>query len=97
MIAPTEPTVKMSSGVGSFVLAWRWAARKISFCWPRFTASSSAAMLRSRPTKSCDTMCGNTMMSRSGRSGIAPRASALGRPSFLKNIGAPQASSASLA
>ena len=49
-----EPTAKMSSGVGSLVLAFRCAARKISL--PRFIASSSAAIDRSRPTKSCETM-----------------------------------------
>ncbi len=44
---------------------------------------------RSRPTKSCETMCGNTMMSRSGRSGTVRRFTS-GGPlpslSLLKNI-----------
>src|SRR6185369_14660805 len=74
----------MSSGVGSLVLALRCAAKKISLLWAM--ASSSAAMLRSRPTNSCETMCGNTMMSRSGNAGtifLAP----CPLPSFLKNMG----------
>src|SRR5882757_1030481 len=74
----------MSSGVGSLVLALRCAAKKISLLCA--IASSSAAMLRSRPTNSCDTMCGNTMMSRSGNAGttfFVP----VPLPSFLKNMG----------
>src|SRR3954471_19520432 len=74
----------MSSGVGSLVLALRCAAKKISLLCA--IASSSAAMLRSRPTNSCDTMWGNTMMSRSGSAGttfFVP----VPLPSFLKNMG----------
>ena len=58
---------KMSSGVGSLVFAFFCAARKISLS--RAIAASSALIDRSRPTKSWLTMCGKTMMSRSGRSG----------------------------
>src|SRR5690606_23424756 len=76
----------MSSGFGSFVLALFCAARKISLS--RAIASSRAAMLFSRPTNSCDTMCGNTMMSRSGSAGSGRRAAPPGLSllSFLKNI-----------
>src|SRR5450432_2383480 len=75
----------MSSGVGSFVLALFCAAKKISLS--RAIASSSAAMLFSRPTNSCDTMCGNTMMSLSGRAGTVRRGAALrSLGSFLKNM-----------
>src|SRR3954464_10647138 len=75
----------MSSELGSLVLALFCAARKMSLS--RAIASSRAAMLLSRPTKSCDTMCGDTMMSRSGRAGSVLRPGAgLSEPSFLKNI-----------
>jgi len=67
MIVPMVPTSKMSSGVGSFVLAFFCAASKISLCW--LIASSSALIDFSRPTKSGTTMCGNTMMSRKGSRG----------------------------
>ena len=70
MTMPSVPTAKMSSGVGSLVLAFFCAARKMSL--PRAIAASSAVIDRSRPTKSCDTMCGKTMMSRSGSSGADP-------------------------
>src|SRR5690242_6625975 len=87
MITPTEPTVKMSSDVGSLVFAFFCAARKISLFL--LIASSSAAIDRSRPTKSWETMCGKTMMSRRGKSGRSPRS---GAPrallSLLKNIAA---------
>src|SRR5258706_14715588 len=43
-------------------------------------------MLFSRPTNSCDTMCGNTMMSRSGNAGSGRRGTAGLSFSFLKNI-----------
>jgi hypothetical protein len=58
-------------------LAFRWAAKKMSLS--RAIAASSALIERSRPTKSCETMCGNTMMSRSGRSGTV-RLLTLGGP-----------------
>src|SRR5262245_3690683 len=75
----------MSSGVGSFVFALFCAARKISLS--RAIASSSAAMLLSRPTKSWLTMCGNTMMSRRGSAGSVRRGPwPLPSPSCLKNI-----------
>src|SRR6187397_1592070 len=74
----------MSSGVGSLVLALFCAAKKISLSCA--IASSSAAMLRSRPTNSCDTMCGNTMMSRSGSAGTTRLPPGLPLPSFLKNM-----------
>src|SRR5882672_5842297 len=75
----------MSSGVGSLVLALFWAARKISLS--RAIASSSAAMLFSRPTKSCETICGNTTMSRRGSAGRLRRGGAPGFSfSFLKNM-----------
>src|SRR5690348_2734610 len=78
----------MSSGVGSFVLAFFCAARKISLSRP--IASSSAAMLFSRPTKSREDMCGKTMMSRSGSAGRVRRTGASGLPlSCLKNIREP--------
>ena len=41
------------------------------------------------PTKSCETMCGNTMMSRRGKSGIASLLAVIGAlpsPSLLKNM-----------
>jgi hypothetical protein len=44
-------------------------------------------MLFSRPTKSWLTMCGNTMMSRSGRAGRVRREAVAGLSlSFLKNM-----------
>ena len=52
---------------GSFVLASFWAASRMNFCL--FIASSSARIDFWRPTKSGTTMCGKTMMSRSGSSG----------------------------
>ncbi len=69
MIVPTVPIVKMSSGMGSLVLALRWADRKISLYPPFPIASSSAPMDFSRPTNSGTTMCGKTTMSRNGSSG----------------------------
>ena len=67
MIVPIVPTAKMSSAEGSFVFAFFCAPRRMSLSLA--IASSSAAMDFSRPTNSGTTMCGNTMMSRSGRSG----------------------------
>src|SRR5450631_4533003 len=79
----------MSSGVGSLVFALFCAARKISLSCA--IASSSAAMLFSRPTNSCDTMCGNTMISRSGNAGTVRRGAALrSLGSFLKNMNLPR-------
>ncbi len=66
-MVPSVPISKMSSGEGSLVFAFFCAARRMSFSCA--IASSSAAMDFSRPTKSGTTMCGKTMMSRSGRSG----------------------------
>ena len=66
-MVPSVPTSKMSSGTGSFVLAFFWATSRISFSCP--IASSRAAIDFSRPTKSGTTMCGKTMMSRRGRRG----------------------------
>src|SRR5262245_22472786 len=57
----------MSSSAGSFVLASFCAARRMNFCL--FIASSRARIDFCRPTNSGTTMCGKTMMSRSGRSG----------------------------
>src|SRR5213596_772427 len=57
----------MSSSAGSLVLASFCAARRMNFCL--FIASSRARIDFCRPTKSGTTMCGKTMMSRSGRSG----------------------------
>src|SRR5437867_10709198 len=57
----------MSSSAGSLVFASFCAARRMNFCL--FIASSSARIDFWRPTKSGTTMCGKTMMSRSGRSG----------------------------
>src|SRR5690348_12079309 len=57
----------MSSSAGSLVLASFCAARRMNFCL--FIASSRARIDFWRPTKSGTTMCGNTMMSRSGRRG----------------------------
>src|SRR5688572_25460765 len=77
----------MSSGVGSLVFAFFWAASRISLSCA--IASSRAAIDFSRPTKSGTTMCGNTMMSRRGRRGSTRCFRAAGLPlSFLlKNIG----------
>src|SRR3954467_11110762 len=66
-MVPRVPISKMSSGAGSLVLAFFCAARRMSLSCA--IASSSAAMDFSRPTKSGTTMCGKTMMSRSGSSG----------------------------
>ena len=52
---------------GSFVFASFCAASRMNFCL--FIASSSALIDFWRPTKSGTTMCGKTMMSRSGSSG----------------------------
>src|SRR5688572_25316416 len=75
----------MSSGEGSFVLAFFCAARKISLSRP--IASSSAAMLFSRPTNSREDIWGKTMISRSGSAGRVRRDGCSGLPlSCLKNI-----------
>src|SRR5262249_42029857 len=57
----------MSSSAGSFVLASFWAASSTGRCL--LTASSSARIDFCRPTNSGTTMCGKTMMSRSGSRG----------------------------
>ena len=67
MMWPIVPTAKMSSSRGSLVLAFFWAASTSSLS-PAI-ASSSALTDFSRPTNSGTTMCGNTMMSRSGSRG----------------------------
>ena len=67
MIVPSVPISKMSSATGSLVFAFFWAASRMSLSF--FIASSRAAIDFSRPTKSGTTMCGKTMMSRSGSSG----------------------------
>src|SRR5512138_1198415 len=80
----------MSSSAGSFVLASFCAARRMDFCFA--IASSSARMDFCRPTKSGTTMCGKTMMSRSGSSGTRapPGCGDCGsRLSFRKSIGLP--------
>src|SRR5436305_1471931 len=82
----------MSSSVGSLVLASFCAARRMNFCL--FIASSSARMDFWRPTNSGTTMCGKTMMSRSGRSGTRSPPPCGGwsfgsRLSFRKSIGPP--------
>ena len=66
-MVPTVPTGKMSSAAGSLVLAFFWAHSRMALS-PAM-ASSSAAIDFCRPTKSGTTMCGKTMMSRSGRRG----------------------------
>src|SRR5690606_27865983 len=84
-MTPMVPLTYTSSGVGSFVFAFFWAAREISLSRP--IASSSAAMLFSRPTNRRDDMCGKTMMSRSGSAGSVRRAGTSGLPlSCLKNM-----------
>ncbi len=83
MIWPMVPTLKMSSGVGSFVLAFFCAERTISLS-PAI-ACSSALIDFSRPTNSGTTMWGNTMMSRKGRSGMV-RGPFFLVSSFLKNM-----------
>src|SRR5439155_13554505 len=82
----------MSSSAGSFVLASFCAARRMNFCL--FIASSRARIDFWRPTKSGTTMCGKTMMSRSGRSGTRSPPPCGGwsfgsRFSFRKSIGPP--------
>src|SRR6185369_5767138 len=80
----------MSSSAGSFVLASFWAARRIDFCFP--IASSSARIDFCRPTKSGTTICGKTMMYRSGSNGtrIPLGGGDCGsRLSFRKSIGPP--------
>src|SRR5206468_9355603 len=82
----------MSSSAGSFVFASFCAARRMNFCL--FIASSRARMDFWRPTKSGTTMCGKTMMSRSGRSGTRSPPPCGGwsfgsRLSFRKSIGPP--------
>ncbi len=67
MMVPTVPTAKMSSSPGSLVLAFFWAHSRMALS--PFMASSRAAIDFCRPTKSGTTMCGKTMMSRSGSSG----------------------------
>src|SRR6516162_6056389 len=57
----------MSSSAGSFVLASFWAASSTGRCL--LTASSRARIDFWRPTNSGTTMCGKTMMSRSGSRG----------------------------
>ena len=87
-MVPSVPISKMSSGAGSLVFAFFCAARRMSLSWD--IASSSAAIDFSRPTKSGTTMCGKTMMSRSGSRGTV-RIPDLLLGSFLsslrKNIG----------
>src|SRR5437660_550644 len=87
-MVPSVPISKMSSGAGSLVFAFFCAARRMSLSWD--IASSSAAIDFSRPTKSGTTMCGKTMMSRSGSRGTV-RTPDLLLGSFLsslrKNIG----------
>src|SRR5919198_1394357 len=82
----------MSSSAGSFVFASFCAASRMNFCL--FIASSRARMDFWRPTNSGTTMCGKTMMSRSGRSGtLSPPpcgGCSRGPPlSFRKSIGPP--------
>src|SRR5213592_2570612 len=82
----------MSSSAGSLVLASFCAARRMYFCL--FIASSRARIDFCRPTKSGTTMCGKTMMSRSGRSGTRSPpacggASRASRFSFRKSIRPP--------
>src|SRR5213080_2832483 len=82
----------MSSSAGSLVLASFCAARRMNFCL--FIASSRARIDFWRPTKSGTTMCGKTMMSRSGRSGTRSPAvwgcgSRGSRFSFRKSIRPP--------
>src|SRR2546421_5049837 len=82
----------MSSSVGSLVLASFCAASRMNFCL--FIASSSARIDFWRPTNSGTTMCGKTMMSRSGRRGTRSPLPWGGwsfgsRLSFRKSIGPP--------
>src|SRR2546426_8834469 len=82
----------MSSSAGSFVLASFCAARRMNFCL--FIASSRARIDFWRPTNSGTTMCGKTMMSRSGRRGTRSPLPWGGwsfgsRLSFRKSIGPP--------
>src|SRR4051812_31132150 len=87
-MVPSVPISKMSSGAGSLVFAFFCAARRMSLSCA--IASSSAAMDFSRPTNSGTTMCGKTMMSRSGSRGTV-RTPPLALGSFFsslrKNIG----------
>src|SRR5262249_9391857 len=81
----------MSSSAGSFVFASFCAARRMNFCL--FIASSRARMDFWRPTKSGTTMCGKTMMSRSGSRGTRRLPvdgwSRESRLSFLKSMRPP--------
>ena len=61
------PTRKMPSAVGSSTAGSIWLDSRI--CLSSCITSSSARTDFSRPTKSGTTMCGNTTMSRSGRTG----------------------------
>ena len=63
----SAPTRKMPSAVGSSSVASFWLASRI--CLSSFITASSARTDFSRPTKSGTIMCGNTTMSRNGRTG----------------------------
>src|SRR6266404_3493851 len=71
----------MSSSPGSLVLASRCAAKRMNFCL--FMASSRALIDFCRPTNSGTTICGKTMMSRSGSNGTRNTAPPVSRLSFL--------------
>src|SRR5512144_3127724 len=77
----------MSPSEGSLVFASRWAARRMNFCL--FIASSKARIDFWRPTNNGTTMCGKTMISRSGSRGTRippPPAPGLSRLSFLNSM-----------